>query len=161
ILCCNNWQIRTSYDVFGTFKRREIVQTNVFSDDDAILHITAVLTAKEACNAFTSAYANTGLTRNVELPKELLNIKLKNYSSVQKYVHELVMIALKVRNAGINIDDEITAFITLAELSDNLKQLVMVLGNSKREPTVHITKNLLLQNDKFNTRSSLCTKNYK
>lgn len=45
-------------------------------------------------------------------------------------MHELLIIVLKVRNVGLNIDDEFTASLLLAELSDDFKLLVMAFENS-------------------------------
>lgn len=50
-----------------------------------------------------SAYEDTGLTSKVELLKHLASTKLSNYGFVEKYVNELVIVALKVHCSALNV----------------------------------------------------------
>uniref|UniRef100_A0A1A9Z370 Uncharacterized protein n=1 Tax=Glossina pallidipes TaxID=7398 RepID=A0A1A9Z370_GLOPL len=76
-----------------------------------------------------------------------MNIKLKNYKSVQEYVNELVIITLKLKNVGFNVDDELTASLIFAGLSDDFKSL------TKRKLTV--------DTQSWAKKAVLHTKNYK
>lgn len=111
-----------------------------------------------------NAYEDTGLTRKVELLKQLVNIRLESHNSMQEYINDIIMIALKVRNAGLNIDDELAASLMLAGLPNDFRPLVMAVENSKEKLTIDMVKNLLLQDAKFDSvdnEKALYSKNKK
>ena len=62
------------------------------------------------------AYEDTGVTRKVEVLKQLVNMRLRNYGTVQEYINELVITTLKVKNAGLNIDDRTHSFINACRM---------------------------------------------
>ena len=92
-------------DAEARLDERALAEITLMIDPENYGHIAAAKSAKEAWDALMSAYEDKGLTRKVGLLKQLVNIKLQNHSSVQEYIKELIMFALKVRNARLNIDD--------------------------------------------------------
>ncbi|XP_059226994.1 uncharacterized protein LOC131998560 [Stomoxys calcitrans] len=112
-------------------------------------HIAKAKTAKEAWDSLVRAYEDTGLTRKVELLKQLVQLKLGDFSSMQEYVNAMILTSIKVNNAGLNINDEVTASLMLAGLPEEFQSLVMAVENSKTQLTVDSVKNLLLQDAKF------------
>lgn len=129
--------------VDASLNERALAEITLMVESSNYGHIAAAKTAKEAWDALVSAYEDTGLTRKVELLKQLVNMKLKNYNSLQEYVNEMVMVALKVKNSGLNVDDELTASLMLAGLPNDFKPLVMAVENF-----------LLLQDAKFDGQCS-------
>lgn len=124
-------------------------------------HIAKAKTAKEAWDSLVRAYEDTGLTRKVELLKQLVQLKLGDFTSMQEYVNTMILTSIKVNNTGLNIDDEVTASLMLAGLPDEFQALVMAVENSKTKLTVDSVKNLLLQDAKFdngNKESALVSK---
>ena len=132
---------------------RALAEITLMIDPSNYGHIVAATTAKQAWDALMHAYEDTGLTRKVELLKQLVNMKMKNFESVQKYANELILVAMKVNNAGLKIDDELTASLMLAGLPEEYKPLVMAVENSKEKLTIDMVKNLLLQDAKFDDKT--------
>ena len=50
-------------------------------------------------------YEDKGLTPKVELLKQLVNMRLQNYKSVEDCVNEMVITALKEKNAGLKVEE--------------------------------------------------------
>ena len=80
-------------------------------------------------------------------------MKLRYYGFIQEYLKNGVFTALKINNADFIIDDELTASLVLADLTDDFEPLVMAVENSKEKWSVDIVKNLLLQDTKFDNQS--------
>lgn len=127
-------------------------------------HIATAEKSKEAWDAIIKSFDDSGLTRKVDLLKQLVQLKLSDCESTQDYVNQMVMTSLKVKNAGLNIDDELTASLMLAGLPDDFRALVMAVENTKTKLTIDAVKTLLLQDIKFDgksTDSALYSKNKK
>ena len=141
---------------------RALAEITLMIDPSNFGHIATAETAKSAWDSLMSAYEDNGLTRKVELLKQLVGLKLTDFDSIQDYVNAMVMTSLKVENAGLNIDEELTASLMLAGLPDEFRALVLAVENSKTKLTIDVVKNLLLQDVKFdskNSESALFTKN--
>uniref|UniRef100_A0A1I8NJG4 DUF4219 domain-containing protein n=1 Tax=Musca domestica TaxID=7370 RepID=A0A1I8NJG4_MUSDO len=112
-------------------------------------HIAKAKSAKKAWQALVSSYEDTGLTRKVELLKQLVQLKLSDCDNVDDYVNRMLMASMKVQQAGLKIDDELVASLMLAGLPEEFKSLVLAVENSKTQLNVDMVKNLLLQDAKF------------
>lgn len=128
-------------------------------------HIASAVTAKDAWDSLMAAYEDSGLTRKVELLKKLVQLKLEQFQSVQDYVNDMVMTAIKLRNAGLDVGDELVASLLLAGLPNEYQSLVMAVENSRAKLTVDSVKSLLLQDVKFDcnkesTDNALYSKNF-
>lgn len=121
-----------------------LAEITLMIDPSNFAHIATANTAKEAWDSLVRAYEDTGLTRKVELLKQLVQLKLGDFGSMQEYVNAMVLTSIKVKNAGLNIDDELTASLMLAGLPEEFQALVMAVENSKSKLTVDSVKNLLL-----------------
>lgn len=133
---------------------RALAEITLMIEPSNFAHIATATTAKEAWDALVRAYQDNGLTRKVELLKQLVQLKLGDFESMQDYINAMVMTSLKVRTAGLNIDDELTASLMLAGLPDEFRALVMAVENSKTTLTVDAVKNMLLQDAKFDNKCS-------
>lgn len=116
-------------------------------------HIAKATNAKEAWNALMEAYEDSGLTRKVELLKQLVGLKLQDCESMQDYVSQIIMTSIKVQNAGLKICDELTASLMLAFLPEEFRSLVLAVENSTSELTVDNVKTLLMQDAKFDKKA--------
>ena len=131
---------------------RAVAKLTLMIEPSNIAHIATANSSHEAWNALLAAYEDKGLTRKVELLKQLVEIKLSDCESMPDYINRLVMTSLKVKSAGLNIDDELTASLMLAGLPDEFRALVLAVENSASDLTLDAVKILLLQDAKFDEK---------
>lgn len=89
-------------------------ELNLLLDESVYSHIANTNTAKEAWSALEKSFEEPGLCRKVELLKQMVRLTLENCSSIEDYVTKMITISLKVKKAGLNIDDEVVASFMLA-----------------------------------------------
>lgn len=77
------------------------------------------------------AYEDKGLTRQVGLLKQMVQPKLWDCEAMPQYVNSLAMTAFKVSNAGLKIDEELTASFMLAGLLNEFQAILVAVENSK------------------------------
>ena len=128
---------------------RALAEITLMIEPSNFAHIATVETAKDAWNALLNAFEYKGLTREVELLKRLVQMKLSDFGRVQEYISEIIMMSLKVQQSGLKLDDDLVASLMLAGLPDEFASLVMAVENSKSKLTVDMVKNLLPQDAKF------------
>lgn len=141
---------------------RALAELTLTIEPSNFAHIATAKSANAAWTALLAAYEDKGLTRKVELLKQLVQIKLSDCESMPDYVNRMVMTSLKAQSSGLNIDDELTASLMLAGLPDEFRALVLAVENSTTELTVDSVKTLLLQDAKFDVKgegNALCMKN--
>lgn len=112
-------------------------------------YIAETKTAKDAWTALELAFEDSGLCRKVALLKQLVELKSSACVSMQEYINKLTMTSLKVKKAGLNLDDEIIASLMLAGLPNEFTPLVMAYENSSEKLTTEGVKTLLLQETRF------------
>ena len=84
------WSVVSAVAVEGekAMCERVLAEITLLIDPSNYAHIAAATTAKEAWDALMGAYEDKGLTRIVELLKQLVNMRLQNYIFVEDYVND-------------------------------------------------------------------------
>lgn len=124
-------------------------ELNLLIDESLYSYIADTTSTKAAWEALESLYEDSGLCRRVELLKQLVKLSLDDCSSVEEYVKTMISTSLKVKRAGLKIDDETVASVMLAGLPDDFQPVVMALENSPAKLTTDSVKTLLLQDSRF------------
>lgn len=124
-------------------------ELNLLLDETVYSHIANTNTAKAAWDALEKSFEDSGLCRKVELLKQMVRLTLNNCDSIEGYVTKMITISLKVKKAGLNIDDEVVASFMLAGLPDEFSPLVMAMENSSNKLTIDSVKTTLLQEPRF------------
>lgn len=99
-------------------------------DESVYSYIANTKTAKSAWENLEKSFEDSGLSRKVELLKQMVKLTLSDCESIEDYVNRMVSKSLKVTKAGLKIDDEVLASLMLAGLPDEFKSLVMAIENS-------------------------------
>lgn len=133
---------------------KALSELTLLLDENVYSYISDAVTAKQAWNNLEKSFQDSGLSRKVELLKQLVKLTLDECESVEDYISKMVTTCLKVGKAGLKIDDEILASLMLAGLPDEFKSLVMAIENSTTKLTSDAVKTLLLQETKFNPNNN-------
>lgn len=126
-------------------------ELNLLLDESVYSYIADTTTAKAAWDALESAFEDSGLSRKVELLKQLIHLKLSDCSSMEEYVSHMIMTSLKVKKTGLVLGDEVIASFMLAGLPDSFQPLVMAVENTPGKLTMDNVKTVLLQDPKMNS----------
>lgn len=102
-------------------------------------------TAKDAWTSICAAFEDTGIGRRVDLLKQMVGLRQIDCSSIEEYVHKMVLMSMKVKKAGLEIGDEVVAALMLAGLPDEYRPMVMAIENTKDKLTLDFVQNRLLQ----------------
>jgi len=135
---------------------KALSELTLLLDENVYSYISDTDTAKQAWIKLEKAFEDSGLSRKVELLKQLVKLTLEECDSVQDYVSRLVTTCLKAGKAGLKIENEILASLMLAGLTDEYKSLVMAIENSSTKLTSDGVKTLLLQEGRINTNNQSC-----
>lgn len=107
--------------------------------------IRGAKTAYDTFNSLKKAYADSGLTRRLQLMKKLLSNQYRG--NLQSYVHTSLGIQQELQGIGAGVEDEFLAIIILAGLPDEYKPLVMALEHSNARITSENVVAALLKED--------------
>lgn len=108
-------------------------------------HIQDAKTAKEVWDKLKNAFDDSGLLRRVGLLKTLITTTLEGSSTIEEYVNQIITTAHKLKEAGMNIDDEWIGTLLLAGLGDEYKPMVMAIESSGIKISSDQIKSKLLQ----------------
>lgn len=108
-------------------------------------YIADKTTAKSAWESLVDAFEDSGICRKVSLLQQLVSMKLKNCSSMESYVNQMLLLSIKVKKAGFVIGEDIIASLILGGLTANYRPMIMGIENSGKALTVDFVKNILLQ----------------
>lgn len=126
-------------------------ELNLLLDESVYSYIANTTTAKEAWTNLEKSFEDSGLSRKVELLKQMVKLTLADCDSIEDYVSRMISTSLKVVKAGLKIEDEVLASLMLAGLPDDFKSLVMAIENSSKKLTTDAVKTLLLQETRLST----------
>lgn len=129
---------------------KALSELTLLLDENVYSYISDAATAKQAWIKLEKSFEDSGLSRKVELLKQLVKLSLEECESVEDYVSRMVTTCLKVGKAGLKIDDEILASLMLAGLPNQYTSLVMAIENSTSKLTSDGVKTLLLQETRLN-----------
>lgn len=124
-------------------------ELSLLINESVYSYISKTKSAKEAWTALQSAFQDSGLRRKVSLLRQLVQLKLSDCTSIEEYVNRMTMTSLKVKKAGLKLDDEIVASFMLAGLPSEFNPLVMAIENLSEKLTTDGVKTLLLQETRF------------
>lgn len=128
---------------------KALSEITLLLDETIYSYISGATTAKMAWENLEKSFEDNGLSRKVELLKQLVKLTLADCESVEDYVSKTMSTTLKVAKAGLKIDDEVLASLMLAGLPDEFQSLVMAIENSTATLTSDVVKNLLLQDTRL------------
>jgi len=114
-------------------------------EPDNYTYIAGKKTAKDCWDALHEAFEDTGTTRKVALLQQLVSQKLEQHDCMESYVNKTLLLSIKVKKVGFNLDDEILGSLLLGGLSSDYRPMIMGLENSGKKLTIDYVKNILLQ----------------
>lgn len=133
---------------------KALSELTLLLDESIYSYIAGATTAKSAWENLEKSFEDSGLSRKVELLKQLVKLSLADCESVEDYVSRMVTTSLKVEKAGLKIDDEVLASLMLAGLPEEFKSLVMAIENSSKTLSSDAVKTLLLQETRLSTNNN-------
>jgi hypothetical protein len=119
------------------------------------IHVQNVTTAKEVWEKLKTTFHDSGLTRKVNLIRNMITTKLENCDSIESYVNQIMTTSQKLNEIKFEITDEWLATFLLAGLSEEYKPMIMALENSGIQLTADSVKTKLLQEVKQKSSSSV------
>lgn len=108
-------------------------------------HIRNAKNAKETWDCLETAFEDRGFSRQVSLLRELVTTKLGESKSMDDYLNRIVTCVHKLKGAGSEISDELTAAFMMAGLTENYRPMIMGIESSNVKITSDQIKTKLLQ----------------
>lgn len=116
-----------------------LVETSIYP------HIRHCKSAKEIWDSLQKIFQDSGLVRRVGLIQKFCSTKLKDFSTVDAYVNDVLNTSYKLRSVGLNLDEEWIGSMLLAGLPEEYKPMIMGIQSSGILITGDSIKTKLLQ----------------
>lgn len=110
-----------------------------------LIHIKNLKTAKEIWDKLKSIYQQSSPARKVSLFKKLLSVKLSEKIHMSEYINEFVTTNEKLKEIGVEIDDEILVILLLSGLSEQYENFVVAMETRDTLPSFEDLKIKLLE----------------
>ncbi|XP_048485493.1 uncharacterized protein LOC119691901 isoform X3 [Plutella xylostella] len=123
-------------------------------DPSLYIHIEEATTANQVWENLKKAFEDSGLSRKVNLLRDLINTSLETSNGVEDYISKIMSAAHKLRNIKFHVDDEWLGTLMLAGLSDEYKPMIMGLESSGVKISADLIKTKLLQEVKDSSATS-------
>lgn len=118
------------------------------TDKQNYSHAEDTATPREAWEKLKSVFEDGGLTRKVGLLRTLTSTKLADCRSVEEYVDRITNTAHKLKEADLEVKDEMVGALLLSGLPEEYKPMIMALESSGTSITMDAMKIKLLQDIK-------------
>ncbi|GBP96639.1 Retrovirus-related Pol polyprotein from transposon TNT 1-94, partial [Eumeta japonica] len=110
-----------------------------------INYVKNCATSNEAWLKLTEIYKRSGPIQKVNLFKQLLNLNMKESTSMVEFLNSFSNIVEKLNEAGIQIQDELLAIILLSSLPKDYENFVMIIETRDTLPSLSVIKVKLLE----------------
>lgn len=117
-------------------------------------HIDGIENAKGAWETLEKSLSDSGLSRKVALLKQLTHTTLSDFGSMEEYVSELLALSSRVKNTGLELQENIVASLMLAGLPTEYDSFVMTIENTQKTLSVDYVKTTLLQEARLDPKTS-------
>lgn len=101
--------------------------------------------AKEAWETIEKAFTDAGIGRRGDMLRQLVSLKRSDCESMESYVHAMMLLATKIKKAGLEIGDEVVAHLMLTGLPEDYRPMTMAIENSTAKLSTDFVQNRLLQ----------------
>lgn len=142
------WDIVTAEKVDPIKDRKALSKIILCLEPINYSHVQSAKNAKDAWNALTNAFEDSGLTRRVGLLRQLTTTRLENCKNVEEYVNSITTTAHKLSEIGFNVNDEWVGSLLLTGLPEHYRPMIMGLESSGTKITGDAIKVKLLQDVK-------------
>lgn len=105
-------------------------------------------TSKDTWNRLREAYADSGLTRRLQLMKKLLSTKLEMFSSIESYINDIRHVQHQLIAIQAGLQDELVGVIMLAGLNDSYSPMVMAIEHSGTPISADTVASILLKEER-------------
>lgn len=87
-------------------------------------------TVKEDWKTRKDFYENKGFRRKMCLLRHLISLRLKNRSSMEEYINQIIKTSQNLGRTGLKLDSLLVGSLILAGLTDRFSPMVMALEHS-------------------------------
>lgn len=118
-------------------------------DSELYTYVSQEETTKAAWDGIKTAFEDSGTSLNIYTLRKFVTTSSDEFSTMELYVKEMLMLWSKVKAAGYSIDEKTAGSLMLGGLPKEYRPMILGIKNSGVEITVDYVKSLLLQDVYF------------